>query len=50
MKLIAFTVTLPLRRRRATELYAADSPFRGRKERSRVVYSRRVKHRAKDTE
>lgn len=48
MKPIAFTVTLPLRRRRAIELYAADSLFRGRRERNVKIYSRRVKHPGKD--
>jgi hypothetical protein len=50
MKPTAFILTIPRPRRRVRELYAADTPFRGRQERNRMVYNRRVKHRGKDQE
>ena len=31
-------------RRRAQELYNRDSPFKGRSERSRILYKRKAKH------
>lgn len=41
MKLSYFKVP---KRRRASELYHKDSPYKGRSERSKIVYNRRVKH------
>ncbi len=35
---------LPRQKRRAVELYDADSPFRGRVERNRKQFQRRPKH------
>ena len=44
MKPVSFVIQLPRQRRRAVELYSRDTPFRGRTEKSRVQYQRRVKH------
>lgn len=44
MKRTTVTVKLPKIKRRATELYSADTPFRGRVERDRTVYRRRLKN------
>lgn len=44
MKTLSFTVELPRYRRRAVELYQRDTPFKPRRERSRVVYNRKIKH------
>jgi hypothetical protein len=48
MKTLSFTVKPEANgrygRRRAIELYHGDSPFRGRKEDSKVSYRRREKH------
>lgn len=44
MKPLTFVIQLPRQRRRAVELYGRDSPFKGRKEQSKVMYSRKVKH------
>lgn len=44
MKTLSFTIELPRQRRRAVELYSRDTPFRPKRERSRVVYNRKVKH------
>lgn len=41
MKVSLFKVP---QRRRAQELYHKDSPFKGRAERSKIVYNRKVKH------
>lgn len=41
-QVIQFTV--PRQRRRAVELYDADTPFRARVERNRKAYQRRDKH------
>lgn len=49
MKTLSFRVD-PLQpngrffRRRAIELYDANSPFRGRAERDRKIYNRKLKH------
>jgi hypothetical protein len=45
MKPIAYTLIIARPRRRARELYAADTPFRGRVERDRTRYNRKIKHR-----
>jgi len=45
MKTLTFTVELPRRRRRAVELYGRDTPFRPKQERSRIAYTRKIKHR-----
>lgn len=48
MKKISFTIerdpTGRFGKRRAIELYHGDSPFRGRREGSKIVYQRRDKH------
>ena len=48
MKTLSFTVKPDAAgrfvRRRAIELYHENSPFRGRKEESRIAYRRREKH------
>lgn len=44
MKTLSFTVEVKRSRRRAIELYHADSPFRGRSEKSKKIYQRRQKH------
>ena len=41
MKISLFKVP---QRRRAHELFHKDSPFKGRAERSKIVYNRKVKH------
>lgn len=43
MKRTTITVKLPRTKRRAVELYDANSPFRGRVERSRMAYKRKPK-------
>ncbi len=48
MRPIAYTLIIDRPRRRAVELYARDTPFRGRSERDRTRYSRKVKHPRKD--
>lgn len=48
VKPITFVLQIPRLRRRAVELYARDTPFKGRAEKSKIVYSRKVKHRNKD--
>jgi hypothetical protein len=45
MKALTFTIQFPRRKRRAVELYDRDTPFRPKQERSRITYSRKVKHR-----
>jgi hypothetical protein len=44
MKRTTVTVKLPRIKRRATELYSADTPFRGKVERNRMAYQRRPKN------
>ncbi len=44
MKPVSFVIQLPRQRRRAVELYSRDTPFKPRVEKSRIVYTRRVKH------
>lgn len=44
MKTLSFTIEMPRRKRRAVELYDRDTPFKPKRERSRVVYNRKVKH------
>ena len=44
MKSLTFVIQLPRLRRRAVELYARDSPFKGRAEKSKIVYNRKIKH------
>lgn len=41
MKVLFFKIP---QRRRAEELYHRDSPFKGRAERPKIVYNRKVKH------
>jgi len=48
MKTLSFTVELPRHRRRAVELYSRDTPFKPKRERSRVIYNRKAKHRKQD--
>lgn len=48
MKTLSFIVEIPRRKRRAVELYDRDTPFKPRRERSRVVYNRKLKHRNRD--
>ena len=49
MKSITLVLQIPRLRRRAVELYARDTPFKGRAEKSKIVYNRKVKHRNQDT-
>ena len=44
MKTLTFVLQIPKQRRRAVELYSRDTPFRGRKEQSQIVYKRKPKH------
>ena len=44
MKPITLVLQIPRHRRRAVELYARDTPFKGRVEKSKVVYNRKIKH------
>lgn len=44
MRRTTITVKLPRIKRRAVELYDADSPFRGRVERNRMAYKRKPKN------
>ena len=44
MKPITLVLQIPRQRRRAVELYARDTPFKGRVEKSKVVYNRKIKH------
>lgn len=44
MRRTTITVKLPKIKRRATELYSADTPFRGRVERNRMAYKRKPKN------
>lgn len=48
MKTLSFIVEIPRRRRRASELYDRDSPFKPKRERNRVLYNRKSKHRNRD--
>ena len=48
MKPITFVLQIPRLRRRAVELYARDTPFKSRAEKSKIVYNRKIKHRNKD--
>lgn len=41
---IQIIAKVPRQKRRAIELYAADSPFRGRVEQSRKAYQRKPKN------
>ena len=50
MKPITFVLQMPRQRRRAVELYARDTPFKGRVEKSKIVYNRKVKHRDRGEE
>ena len=45
MKPITLVLQIPRLRRRAVELYARDSPFKSRAEKSKIVYNRKIKHR-----
>ena len=49
MKPITFVLQIPRLRRRAVELYAHNTPFKGRAEKSKIVYNRKVKHCNRDT-
>jgi hypothetical protein len=49
MKPITLVLQIPRLRRRAVELYARDTPFKSRAEKSKIVYNRKVKHRTRDT-
>jgi stalled ribosome alternative rescue factor ArfA len=44
MKNTTLQFLVPRKRRRAVELYSADTPFRARQERNRKSYQRRDKH------
>ncbi len=44
MKHSTIIVKLPKFKRRAVELYDADSPFKGRVERNRMAYKRKPKN------
>jgi hypothetical protein len=48
MKSITLVLQMPRLRRRAVELYARDTPFKSRAEKSKIVYNRKVKHRNRD--
>ena len=48
MKLITLVLQIPRLRRRAVELYSRDTPFKGRAEKSKIVYNRKIKHRDRD--
>ncbi len=48
MKPITFVLQIPRLRRRAVELYARDTSFKSRAEKSKIVYNRKTKHRNKD--
>lgn len=48
MKPITLVLQIPRLRRRAVELYARDSPFKSRAEKSKIVYNRKIKHRDRD--
>jgi hypothetical protein len=48
VKPITFVLQIPRLRRRAVELYARDTPFKGRAEKSKIVYNRKIKHPARD--
>jgi hypothetical protein len=48
VKPITLVLQIPRLRRRAVELYARDTPFKSRAEKSKIVYNRKVKHRNKD--
>ena len=49
MKPLTFVLQLPRLRRRAVELYSRDTPFKGRAEKSKIVYDRKIKHPNKDS-
>ena len=44
MKRSTITIKLERPKRRAVELYDADSPFKGRVERNRMAYKRKAKN------
>ena len=48
MKPITLVLQIPRQRRRAVELYCRDTPFKGRVEKSKTVYNRKVKHPSRD--
>jgi hypothetical protein len=48
MKTITLVLQIPKQRRRAVELYARDTPFKSRVEKSKIVYNRKIKHRNKE--
>jgi hypothetical protein len=48
VKPITLVLQIPRLRRRAVELYARNSPFKSRAEKSKIVYNRKVKHRDRD--
>jgi hypothetical protein len=48
VKPITLVLQIPRLRRRAVELYARDSPFKSRAEKSKIVYNRKIKHRDRD--
>lgn len=47
MKTTTLQFLVPRQRRRAIELYAPQTPFRGRSEANRKNYNRQPKHRAR---
>jgi stalled ribosome alternative rescue factor ArfA len=49
MKPIQFTLP-PVRERRHRALFDQDLPFRGRAEKSRITYNRKIKHKKRDQE
>jgi len=42
-RITSITVKLPRQKRRCVELYSADTPFKGRIERSKVAYKRHAR-------
>ena len=48
MRPITLVLQIPRLRRRAVELYARDTPFKSRAEKSKIVYNRKIKHRNRD--
>ena len=48
MKPITLVLQIPRQRRRAVELYARDTPFKSRAEKSKIVYNRKIKHRKQE--
>jgi len=44
MERLTFTIKLPRLKRRALELYDADSPFKSKVERNRMAFKRKAKN------